>query len=55
LLAADKAEETAALDTAFGSWADSGIDSLEYQLAIRAEWDHRPNVVLPGPLPTADT
>ena len=30
------------LDEFFGIWADRDIDGLEYQLKIRAEWDHRP-------------
>lgn len=51
LLAAEEAAEMTALDEAFGSWAESGIDGLEYQRAIRAEWDHRPNAVLPDPAP----
>ena len=49
LLAAEKAAEMAALDEAFGGWAHLGIDGLEYQRAIRAEWDHRPNAILPHP------
>jgi Arc/MetJ-type ribon-helix-helix transcriptional regulator len=28
-----------ALDRAFGMWKDRGIDSVEYQRALRAEWD----------------
>ncbi|MGE0601869.1 MAG: CopG family transcriptional regulator [Dehalococcoidia bacterium] len=28
-----------ALKAAFGSWKDHGIDGLEYQRQIRAEWD----------------
>lgn len=28
-----------ALDAAFGSWKGHGIDGLEYQRHIRAEWD----------------
>ena len=28
-----------ALDAAFGSWKGHGIDGLEYQRQIRAEWD----------------
>ena len=47
MLATEKALEMAALDEAFGSWADFGVDGLEYQHAIRAEWDHRPNAILP--------
>ena len=50
LLEAEKAAEKAALDEAFGGWAHLGVDGLEYQRAIRAEWDHRPNAVLPEPL-----
>ena len=49
LLAADKAADQAALDDAFGGWAHLGFDGLEYQRKIRAEWDHRPNAVLPEP------
>ncbi|TPE59453.1 ribbon-helix-helix domain-containing protein [Sandaracinobacter neustonicus] len=32
------------LKAAFGLWKDLDIaaDGLEYQLAIRSEWDHRP-------------
>ncbi|MCW5875635.1 MAG: hypothetical protein KIS85_02015 [Anaerolineales bacterium] len=25
----------------FGSWAGRNIDALEYQKALRTEWDHR--------------
>lgn len=28
-----------ALDEAFGSWKGHGIDGVEYQRQIRAEWD----------------
>lgn len=49
MLEAEKAAEMAALDEAFGGWAHLGIDGLEYQHAIRAEWDHRPNAILPEP------
>ena len=29
----------------FGAWKHAGIDALEYQRAIRAEWEHREGVV----------
>ena len=49
LLAAEKAADMAALDKAFGGWEHLGVDGLDYQRTIRAEWDHRPNAVLPEP------
>ena len=49
LLAAEKAADTAALDAAFGGWEHLGGDGLAYQRAIRGDWDHRPNAVLPEP------
>ena len=36
---ADEEEFERALQAAFGSWKGYGIDGLEYQRAIRAEWD----------------
>lgn len=32
-------ERRAALDAAFGMWKDRDIDGVEYQRALRAEWD----------------
>lgn len=32
-------ERRAALAAAFGIWKDYGIDGVEYQRQIRAEWD----------------
>lgn len=29
----------AAVDAAFGMWKDRGIDGVEYQRKLRAEWD----------------
>lgn len=37
-----RADRKAAFDAAFGSWADIGIDGLEYQERMRAEWDRDP-------------
>jgi len=37
-----KAQKKDTLDEVFGMWKDRGIDGLEYQLKMRAEWDHRP-------------
>lgn len=34
-----RAERRKALEAAFGSWKEHGIDGLEYQRQIRAEWD----------------
>jgi len=34
-----KARRKAALEAAFGMWKDRGIDAVEYQRALRAEWD----------------
>jgi hypothetical protein len=36
---AEEEEFERALQAAFGSWKGYGIDGLEYQRAIRAEWD----------------
>lgn len=36
---AGRAERRAAMEAAFGIWKDRGIDGLDYQRAIRAEWD----------------
>lgn len=49
LLAEEKAAEQADLDAAFGAWKHLGIDGLELQRSLRAEWDHRPNATLPEP------
>ncbi len=49
LLAAEKAADMQALDEAFGGWDHFGVDGLAYQRAIRAEWDDRPNAILPEP------
>lgn len=35
-------EFTKALDAAFGMWKDRGIDGVEYQRKLRAEWDRDP-------------
>ena len=35
------AQSKDSLDEFFGLWADCKIDGLEYQLKMRAEWDHR--------------
>jgi len=35
-------EFQAALDAAFGMWKDRGIDGVEYQRKLRAEWDRDP-------------
>jgi Arc/MetJ-type ribon-helix-helix transcriptional regulator len=34
-----KARRRAVLDATFGAWKHLGIDGLEYQRRIRAEWD----------------
>lgn len=34
-------EREKALDAVFGMWKDRGVDGVEYQRALRAEWDHR--------------
>lgn len=36
---AERAADKAALDAVFGMWKDRGMDGLEYQQALRAEWD----------------
>jgi Arc/MetJ-type ribon-helix-helix transcriptional regulator len=33
------AERRRALDAAFGMWKDRGMDAVEYQRQLRAEWD----------------
>jgi Arc/MetJ-type ribon-helix-helix transcriptional regulator len=33
------AERRRALDAAFGMWKDRGVDAVEYQRKLRAEWD----------------
>ena len=35
----DEADFKHALDAAFGSWKGHGIDALEYERQIRAEWE----------------
>lgn len=45
----EKAAEMAELDAALDGWAHLGVDGVDYQRAIRAEWDHRPNAILPAP------
>jgi len=37
-----KQERSAALNAAFGMWKDRGIDAVEYQRKLRAEWDREP-------------
>jgi metal-responsive CopG/Arc/MetJ family transcriptional regulator len=37
-----QAQKDDSLEAAFGMWADRGIDGLEYQLKLRAEWDRQP-------------
>ena len=37
--AQSKARRKAALEAAFGMWKDRGIDAVEYQRALRAEWE----------------
>lgn len=39
LIAEEKAEVRRVLDETAGGWCHLGIDGLEYQRAIRAEWD----------------
>jgi Arc/MetJ-type ribon-helix-helix transcriptional regulator len=39
----DQAERKAAIEAGFGLWKDLGIDGLEYQERIRAEWDRDPS------------
>lgn len=51
LLAVEKAAEMAGLEAAFGGWAHLGVDGLAYQRDIRAEWDDRPNALVPAPEP----
>ena len=34
-----RARRRAALEAAFGMWKDRGIDGVEYQRALRAEWE----------------
>ena len=34
-----KARRKAELEAAFGMWKDRGIDAVEYQRALRAEWE----------------
>lgn len=36
---AERAADKAAFDAAFGMWQHRGIDGLDYQRALRAEWD----------------
>jgi predicted transcriptional regulator len=38
----DQARRRAAIEAGFGLWKDRGIDGLEYQESIRAEWDRDP-------------
>ena len=35
----EKADFKRALDAAFGMWKDRGIDGVEYQRELRAEWE----------------
>ena len=35
----DEADFKRALDAAFGMWKDRGIDGVEYQRELRAEWE----------------
>lgn len=35
----DRSDRRAAMEAEFGIWKDRGIDGLEYERAIRAEWD----------------
>ncbi|MEO6043250.1 MAG: CopG family transcriptional regulator [Tepidiformaceae bacterium] len=35
----DEADFKRALDAAFGSWKGHGIDALEFERQIRAEWE----------------
>lgn len=35
----DEDEFEKALQAAFGSWKDCGVDAVEYQQALRAEWN----------------
>lgn len=34
-----RSDRRAAMEAGFGIWKDRGIDGLEYERAIRAEWD----------------
>lgn len=36
---AERAADKAAIDAVFGMWKDRGMDGLEYQQVLRAEWD----------------
>ncbi len=38
----DRLKRRAALEAGFGIWKDLGIDGLEYQERMRAEWDRDP-------------
>ena len=38
----DQARRRAAIEAGFGLWKDRGIDGLEYQERIRAEWERDP-------------
>jgi Arc/MetJ-type ribon-helix-helix transcriptional regulator len=42
-LLANEAREhwSSSLDEFFGIWKDCAVDGVEYQRALRAEWDHR--------------
>jgi len=35
----DRKRRRALIEAGFGIWKDRGIDGLEYERAIRAEWD----------------
>jgi hypothetical protein len=35
----DRAEDEAAFKAAFGMWKNRGIDGVDYQRQLRAEWD----------------
>lgn len=39
----DRQRRWALIETGFGIWKDRGIDGLEYERAIRAEWDRDPS------------
>lgn len=39
LISEDRAALDSALDASFGTWAGLGIDGLEFQRKLRAEWD----------------
>lgn len=39
LIAKDREETRKVLDEVSGSWSHLGIDGLEFQRALRAEWD----------------